>query len=104
MIHVIAEIETVPEHTEAFIAAFLANIPAVLAEAGCIRYELTASVDIDTPIQVACPPHRLRVIEAWESVAALKAHFQAPHMLAFKQATTGFSCGTQLHVQESLGA
>ena len=100
MIHVIAEIETVPEHTAAFIEAFCANIPNVLAEDGCLRYELTESVDIDSPVQEACPANRLRVVEAWESVAALKAHFQAPHMLAFKASTAGFSRGTTLHVQK----
>jgi quinol monooxygenase YgiN len=40
------------------------------------------------------------VVEAWESVAALKAHFQAPHMLALKASTVGFSRGTTLHVQK----
>ena len=43
-------------------------------EAGCISYAF--AVDINDPSMI-------RIIERWESMDALTAHFHSPHMAAF---------------------
>lgn len=46
-------------------------------EKGCIVYEFSQLVEA---------PHRFRVYEEWEDMDCLKAHGQAPHMAAFREA------------------
>ena len=46
-----------------------------LAEEGC--YDYTFSVELNNP-------DILRITERWESMAALEAHFQTPHMATFR--------------------
>ena len=41
MIHVVAIITTLPGKRAEVLTAFLANVPAVLAEDGCIEYTAT---------------------------------------------------------------
>jgi quinol monooxygenase YgiN len=47
------------------------------AEPGCISYTFTAEIG---------DPNRIRVIEQWQSMDDLKAHFSTPHMATFQQA------------------
>lgn len=84
MITVVASIHVKPGHISQFIDIFKANIPAVLAEDGCIEYY--PAVDIETGL----PPQELNenlltIIEKWESTDALKNHLGAPHMLAYRE-------------------
>ncbi|TAL91764.1 MAG: antibiotic biosynthesis monooxygenase, partial [Candidimonas sp.] len=44
MIHVIATITTQPGQRDAVLALFKKNIPAVLAEKGCVSYEAVVDV------------------------------------------------------------
>ena len=44
-------------------------------EAGCVVYDITRSVE---------RPTRYHVYEEWESLAALEAHFDMPHMAEFR--------------------
>lgn len=83
MIHVIATITVKPGERDAFLAAFKANVPAVLAEEGCLAYEPT--VDVPSPHPAAGPVRAnvVTVVERWGSVAQLMAHSKAPHMAAF---------------------
>jgi len=46
-------------------------------EAGCIVYEFSQLIEAE---------NRFRVYEEWESLAALEAHFDAPHMAVFRAA------------------
>lgn len=58
-----------PDRAEALRDALSAIIPRVRSEPGCLRYEL--HVD-------KADEHRLIMVEAWESEAALAAHVAAP--------------------------
>ena len=83
MITVIASIHVKSGHVPQFIDIFKSNVPAVLAEEGCIEYYPT--IDFETGF----PPQELdgnvvTVIEKWESLDALKNHLGTPHMLEYR--------------------
>ena len=83
MIHVIASITVKDTQLESFIEIFKANIPNVMKENGCIEYSATMDVETDVAIQQT-DKNVVTVIEKWESLSHLKAHFTAPHMLDYK--------------------
>ena len=85
MICVLASITVKPEKKAEYIELFKANVPNVLAEDGCIEYAPMIDENIDVEIQ-SLDDCVVTIVEKWESVAHLKAHFQAPHMLTLKQA------------------
>ena len=95
MIHVLAIITTKPGQREAVLKAFKANVPAVLAEAGCIEYGPAVDVDGADP---AFGPDTFVVVEKWESMAALKAHAVAPHMIAYGATTKDLVAKRAVHV------
>ncbi len=100
MIHVIASIRINEGRRSEFIDAFKANVPAVLAEHGCIEY--TPAVDFDSGIPVQYQdPNVITVIEKWSSLDDLKAHLEAPHMLAFRERVEGLVDGVSLKVLEN---
>ena len=98
MIHVIATIETNHGYKAQFLEIFKANVPAVLAEDGCIRYEPTVDADSGLAPQGGVRENAVTIVEAWESLDALFAHLKAPHMLAYKEATAGMVKGVTLQV------
>jgi len=100
MIHVIAIITTKPGQRDAVLEAFQANVPNVLAEHGCIEYQ--AAVDADPAPQVQTPfgAATFAVIEKWESVDALQAHFKAPHMAAYSEKTRDMIASRVIHILE----
>ncbi len=83
MIHVIAIITTVLNKRAEVLTAFHANIPAVLAEQGCIEYRPV----IDSPnagsIQTKLGADTFTVIEKWETMEDLTAHSKSAHMAAY---------------------
>ncbi|VGO11534.1 putative quinol monooxygenase YgiN [Pontiella desulfatans] len=97
MVHVIAFIKVKPEHREELIKIFNANVPNVLAEDGCIQYTLTTDTDSGIGIQQR-DETILTVIEKWESLEALQAHLEAPHMDQYRQDTEGMTEGVELRV------
>jgi quinol monooxygenase YgiN len=95
MIHVLAIITAKPHQRDAVLDAFKANVPAVHAEAGCIEYSATIDVDGAEP---AFGPDTFVVVEKWESLAALKAHAVAPHMVAYAAKTKDLVAKRAVHV------
>lgn len=88
MINVIASITVKGTQLDTFIEIFKANIPDVLRENGCIEY--SATVDLETEVAVQeTEKNIVTVIEKWESLSHLKAHFTAPHMLDYKSKVEG---------------
>ena len=85
MIYVIAGIELNEGCKDEFLEIFKGNVPKVRAENGCIKYEPTVDVDSGIPIQGALRENLVTIVEAWESVDALHAHLQAPHMLTYRE-------------------
>jgi quinol monooxygenase YgiN len=99
MIHVIASIGIKPGKREAFIKKFKANVPAVLAEDGCVEY--IPATDAESGIEAQWLDETVvTVIEKWETVAALKAHIAAPHMEQFRTDTKHFVEDVSLTVLE----
>ena len=87
MIHVLAIITAKPGMRGAILEAFAANMPAVLAEAGCVEYVPTIDAQGMGKVQTEIGPDTFVVIEKWESLDALKAHGAAPHMAAYAAKT-----------------
>lgn len=85
MIHVIATIEVQDGKRDAFLAEFRQIIAPVRAENGCLEYGPAIDAETDVPVQSRKGENIVTVVEKWESVEALKAHFQAPHMLEYKK-------------------
>lgn len=75
MIVVNVAVDIDPENLSAMKEGIATMEAASRAEAGCLDY--TFSVELNDP-------SRLRITEKWETVEALAAHFQAPHMGAFQ--------------------
>jgi quinol monooxygenase YgiN len=95
MIHVIAIITTKPHQRSKVLELFKANLPAVRAEVGCIEYGPAIDVDGADP---AFGPDTFVVVEKWDSMAALKAHSVAPHMLAYGEKTRDLIAKRAVHV------
>ncbi len=97
MIHVIASIRVKPACLTEFLTIFKANVPHVLAEDGCLAYAPTMDVDAELPPQ-QLDAEIVTIIESWESLEALRAHLQAPHMLAYKQQVSDMVLDVSLKV------
>ena len=84
MIHVIATVRLKPGCRDKYLEILKGNVSDVKAEAGCLVYEPTIDMETDIEIHEKAGDEAVTIIEAWESVEALKAHFQAPHMLSYR--------------------
>ncbi|MCC7284128.1 MAG: antibiotic biosynthesis monooxygenase [Acetobacteraceae bacterium] len=98
MIHVLAHLELNPGTRDKWLAEFHALMPKVHAEDGCLAYEPCIDIDSGAPAQVALGPDRVVIIERWRDMAALKAHFGAPHMGPYRDAVKPFVKATTLQV------
>jgi quinol monooxygenase YgiN len=98
MIHVIAIITTRPGRRDTVLQLFQANVPAVLAEEGCIEYEATVDAEPGTKTQATFGPDTFVVVEKWESLAALEAHSVAPHMEIYSAKTRDLVASRMIHV------
>lgn len=98
MVHVIAVITAKPSKRDEILRHFHANIPAVLAEQGCIEYGPAIDADLAPPVQTKYGPDTFVVIEKWESMDALQAHAVAPHMKAYAATTRELIAERVIHV------
>jgi quinol monooxygenase YgiN len=85
MIHVVAIITTKLGQREAVLEAFRANVLNVRAEVGCIEYGGTVDFEPALKVQTEFGPDTVVVIEKWETIEALNAHFKAPHMPTYAE-------------------
>ena len=104
MIHVIALITAQPGQRDQVLAAFNANVPAVLAEAGCIEYGATVDAKDLPPSRNSVGPDTFVVVEKWASLAALQAHAVAPHMKAYGASVKDMVANRVIHVLEPVAA
>jgi quinol monooxygenase YgiN len=102
MIHVLATITTLPGKRGEVLALFKNNVPAVLAEAGCISYEAVRDVPDFGKIQTPLGPDTFIVTERWESGAALKAHAASAHMAEYGRATAPLLASRVINVLEAV--
>ncbi len=85
MIYVIATLEMAEGKRDAYLKILHGIVPKVRAEKGCLEYGPHVDVPTDIPVQVPLRPDTVTIIEQWEDVRALKAHFTAPHMLEYRK-------------------
>lgn len=97
MLHVIAIVTAVPGRRAPLLAAFLANVPNVLAEDGCLEYVATIDADFGS-MQTPLGPDAFAVVEKWASADALRAHGAAPHMAAYRDATKELLATSDVYV------
>ena len=97
-VHVVAIITAKPGLRDALLQAFRANVPAVLAEKGCIEYQATIDADGVGAIQTEFGDDTFVVVEKWESLDALKAHAAAPHMAAYAAKSKDMIADRVIHV------
>lgn len=97
MIHVLASIRVKAGEMGRFLEIFKANIPKVLAEEGCIEYFPARDAATELQVQVL-EPDTVTVIEKWESLSALLAHLEAPHMAAYRDKVEGIVEGVSLKI------
>lgn len=100
MIYVIATIELVPGKRADFLREFNANVPAVVAEDGCIEYIPAIDLQTSIPAQGDAREHVVTVVEKWADTEALEAHLIAPHMLAYRAKVKDFVKQVSLQVLE----
>jgi quinol monooxygenase YgiN len=100
MIHVIATIEVAAGKREAFLAEFRRNLPLVRAEVGCIEYGPTVDVKAELPVPVPLRDNVVVVLEKWQSLSALRAHFAAPHMQEYRGRVKDFVVRVELQLLE----
>ena len=77
MLVITARISASAAIIDALTPAIAAMEQASRAEEGCYDYTFCREIN---------DPNTIRIIERWESEAALKAHFVTPHMAEFQAA------------------
>lgn len=77
MIYVIATFRLRPGALEPFVEAAYALIDVARREAGCVYYDLHASVT---------DPDRVMCFEQWSSRSAFDQHIETPHLATFSAA------------------
>jgi quinol monooxygenase YgiN len=98
MIHVFATITAQPGQRDAVLALFHKNLPAVLAETGCISYEAVVDVPDFGGFQAPLGNDTFAVVERWESVEALRAHAASAHMAEYGRNTAPFIAKRAINV------
>ena len=98
MIHVIAIITAKPGQRDNILAAAKANIPAVLAEDGCMEYGPAIDAEGHGGFQTKFGPDTFVFIEKWRDAQALKAHAAAPHMAAYAAKVKELVASRVIHV------
>ncbi|MHB8772884.1 MAG: putative quinol monooxygenase [Syntrophales bacterium] len=88
MVHVIASVRIKPGRLDEFLELLKSITPTVRAEKGCIRYVPTVDIASGLPPQVL-DANLVTLIEAWESLEALRNHLATPHMAVFFEKRKG---------------
>jgi quinol monooxygenase YgiN len=102
MLHVIVTMRIKEGRMQEFLAACAELRPQVLRESGCHGYEYTR--DVVSPFSPEQPieADRVTLLERWESLAALKAHLETPHMKASGTRMKGMRASVELRLTESI--
>lgn len=103
MIHVVAIITAKSGQREKMLEIARANIPAVIAEDGCIEYSLTVDAEGLGSFQTKFGPDTFVFIEKWRDAQALKAHAAAPHMAAYGAKVKDMIGSRVIHVLSPAG-
>ena len=102
MLHVIVTMRIKEGMMPDFLAACAELRPQVLREAGCHAYEYTrdSASPLGRPVPVEAD--RITLLERWESMEALKAHLETPHMKAAGAKMKDMRVSSEIRVTESI--
>lgn len=89
MIYVVARLTIKPGSLEAVSAAAQNCIETTRKEAGCISYDLHASVS---------EPETLVFVERWETREHLTAHSRQPHLKVWREASEPFTVSRTIEI------
>lgn len=105
MIHVVALMTAKPGRRADLLERFLAVVPIVHAEDGCIEYR--PLIDNHAGLDAARVPagdDTFVVIEKWASVEALDAHAATDHMRQYGESVRELVASRVLHVMRDAAA
>jgi len=97
-VHIVAIITAKPGQRGTLLESFQANVPAVLAEDGCIEYQATVDTENAGPVQTKFGDDTFVVVEKWASLDALKAHAASPHMAAYAAKSKDMIADRVIHI------
>ena len=80
----------------------LAVVPTVRAEDGCRMYTLLKDAETDWDKPMRFGERTMWMLEKWDSVDALKAHLDTPHMKAFGPTVRPMRTASTFHVLDSV--
>lgn len=98
MIHVLATITAKPGKRAEILEAFHANIPAVLAEQGCIEYQPVIDASDAGEMQTELGADTFIVIEKWATMDDLGAHAKSAHMAAYAAQVKTLISDRKIHI------
>jgi len=101
MIHVIANITVVPGKRADVLKAFLANVPAVKAEKGCIEYQPVTDLNAAADFQTDIGADTFMVVEKWETLDDLHAHAKSAHMVEYGAKVRDMIKERSVHILEN---
>ena len=87
----------------AYIAKTQAIVDTVRAEKGCCEYRLLGDAATDWEKPQRFGERTLWMLEKWESIEALKAHLETPHMKAFGPTVRPMRAASTFHVLQDVG-
>ena len=101
---VLCRFDLKPETCRAeYIAKTMSIVDTVRAEKGCCEYRLLGDAVTDWEKPQRFGDRTLWMLEKWESIDALKAHLQTPHMKAFGPSVRPLRSNGTFHVLEDVG-
>lgn len=85
-----------------YVAKTKSVLAAVRAEKGCREYRLLGDAESDWGMPQRFGARTLWMLEKWESIEALKAHLEMPHMKVFAPTVRSMRDGSTFHVLEDV--
>jgi quinol monooxygenase YgiN len=85
-----------------YVSKTLSVVPTVRAENGCQMYTLLKDAETDWEKPMRFGERTLWMIEKWDSIEALKAHIDAPHMKAFGPTVRPMRSSGTFHVLQEV--
>ena len=98
MIYVLATSELNDGCRKKFLEILKANVPNVLAEAGCVMYVPNIDFPSGLSAQKEVRENVVTIIEGRESMDHLMAHLKTPHMAEFRTKVAGMRKSSTLNV------
>ena len=102
MLNLVVTMHIKPGHMAAFLAVCAELRPQVLQEPGCRGYDYLRDVAVTLHRPTPVDPDRITLLECWESIEALRAHMETPHMRAAGAKLKDLRESVELRVTEAV--